>query len=317
MTFAPDGTASRSYDASWEATTGTAGVQWDPNPDTMVYARYSRGYKQGGFASGVTSSLGKFPYTNAEHVDDFELGLKKDFGSRFQVNVDVFYEDLKGYQIPLTVVNLTGGLAVSESRYLNVPKSEIKGVEIEGTWIPIDNLTLLFTYDYNDGKITELSGIIDGTDPQAVAPGAKPLTALLLSSGNPLAPGGDPALRRVNTGYVQRAAGPERQPAASVSEDQDRDQCDLQLGLREGLAVTVGRLHLARQAVLQHLHALAMTPRRLGISGTPASPGRTRTTSSRSSPTSRTSATPWATTAARAAPGTPAPTPSRRSRPPA
>jgi iron complex outermembrane receptor protein len=211
VTFTPDGFAHRNYDASWSATTGTAGIQWDPSPGTMMYARYGRGYLMGGFASGVTSTLGQFPYTNAEHVDDFELGLKKDFGSRFQVNVDLFYEDLKGYQVPLTVVSNTGALAVSQSRYLNIPKAEIKGIEIEGTWIPIDNLTLLFTYDYNDGKITELSGIIDGTDPQAVAPGAKPLasagpltsctgTGTTVTASNP----NPNPLCDVNTGLVQR-----------------------------------------------------------------------------------------------------------------
>ena len=198
VTFTPDGFAHRDYDASWEATTGTAGLQWDPEPGTMMYARYGRGYLMGGFASGVTSTLGKFPYTNAEHVDDFELGLKKDFGHRFQLNVDLFYESLKGYQAPLTVVNNTGALAVSESRYLNIPKSEIKGVEIEGTWIPIDNLTFIFTYDYNDGKITELSGIIDPTDPQAVAPGAKPLTPLGTCAALPTQP------CDANTGLVSR-----------------------------------------------------------------------------------------------------------------
>ncbi len=211
VTFTPDGFAHRSYDASWEATTGTAGIQWDPSPGTMMYARYGRGYLMGGFASGVTSTLGQFPYTNAEHVDDFEVGLKKDFGHRFQLNVDVFDEELKGYQVPLTVVSNTGALAVSQSRYLNVPKAEIKGVEIEGTWIPLDNLTVIFTYDYNDGKITELSGIVDGTDPQAVAPGARPLasagplTACTGTGSTPTATNPNPnPLCDVNTGLVQR-----------------------------------------------------------------------------------------------------------------
>ena len=171
--FTPDGFAHRDYDASWEATTGTAGVQWDPAPGTMMYARYSRGYLMGGFAAGVTSSLGQFPFTDAEHVNDFELGLKKDFGSRFQLDVAVFYEDLTGYQVPLSVVSNTGALAVNQSRLLNVPKAEIKGIEIEGSWAPIDHLTFQFIYDYNVGNYTSLTGNIDPADPDGGGAGGQ------------------------------------------------------------------------------------------------------------------------------------------------
>ena len=39
----------------------------------------------------MTSTLGQFPYTDAEHINDYEIGLKKDFGRTLQVNLDVFY----------------------------------------------------------------------------------------------------------------------------------------------------------------------------------------------------------------------------------
>ena len=205
-----DGFASRKYDASWEATTGTGRLQWEPDRDTNFYVSYSRGYLMGGVNSGVTSTLGQFPYTNAEHVNDYEAGMKKNFGSRLQVNIDVFYEDLLGYQAPLTVVNNTGALAVSQSRYLNIPKSSIKGAEIEATWVPIDNLTLYVSYDYNDSRVEELTGIVDPTDPEAVAPGAHPLTpgALVACTGTGSTvtatnPNPNP-LCDVNTGFVQR-----------------------------------------------------------------------------------------------------------------
>jgi iron complex outermembrane receptor protein len=210
VTFTPDGFATRHYDASWEATTGTARLQWDPDHDTNIYASYSRGYLMGGVNSGIATSLGQFPFTDAEHIDDFEIGLKKNFGSRIQVNLDLFYEDLHGYQAPLTVVSNTGNLAVSQSRYLNIPKSTIKGVELEATWIPIDNLTIYGIYDFNDGTVDELSGIIDPTDPEAVAPGAKPLnpgplqTCTGTTATSPVPNANPNPLCDVNTGLVQR-----------------------------------------------------------------------------------------------------------------
>jgi iron complex outermembrane receptor protein len=198
VTFDSDGFAHRSYDASWHAVTGTAGVQWDPAPGTMLYARYSRGYLMGGFASGVTSTEGAFPYTDAEHSDDFEAGIKKTFGRTLQVNLDLFYNPIKGYQAPLTVANLSGNLAVSESRYLNIPKALTAGVELEAIWAPIDNLQIMFNYAYDKAEIRKLSGIVDGDDPQALAPGAKPLIPLSTCAEQP------DALCDSNTGLVER-----------------------------------------------------------------------------------------------------------------
>jgi iron complex outermembrane receptor protein len=206
ITFTPDGFATRSYNRTWTATTGTAGLQWDPAPGTMMYARYSRGYLMGGFNSGVTSVLGQFPLTDAEHDNDYEVGIKKDlFHKTLQIDLALFWEDLNGYQAPLTVVANTGSLAVSQSQYLNIPKAVSRGFELETTWIPIDHLNILFNYSFTDAIVQSLSGIIDPSDPEALAAGAKPLTALQTCTGtNPAQPGGN-ALCDVNTGLVQRA----------------------------------------------------------------------------------------------------------------
>jgi iron complex outermembrane receptor protein len=153
----------------------------------------------GGFNSGVTSTLGQFPYTGAEYSNDWELGIKKEFGRRLQVNVAAFYDPIDGYQAPLTVTSTSGALAVSQSQYVNVPKAITQGVEVEVTWIPIDRLQVLFNYAYNDAHIKKLSGVVDPADPLALAAGAKPLTPLTAcaSATTPLCD--------VSTGFVQRA----------------------------------------------------------------------------------------------------------------
>jgi iron complex outermembrane receptor protein len=185
ITFDSKGFAHRSYDASWHAVTGTAGVQWDPAPDTMLYVRYSRGYLMGGFASGVTSTEGEFPFTDAEHSDDYEAGIKKTFGRTLQVNLALFYNPIYGYQAPLSVANNTGGLVVSQSRYLNIPRALTAGAELEAIWQPIDNLQVLVNYAYDNAEIRKLSGIVDPDDPQALQPGAKPLIPLTTCAAAP------------------------------------------------------------------------------------------------------------------------------------
>ncbi|WP_372785905.1 TonB-dependent receptor [Phenylobacterium sp.] len=211
VTVTSDGFATRGYDYTWTATTGTAGLQWDPDPDTMMYARYSRGYLMGGINSGVTSTLGQFPFTDAEHDNDYEVGLKKDFFNKtLQVNLALFWEDLTGFQAPLAVANNTGGLAVSQSQYVNIPKSVSRGIELETIWQPVDHLQVLFNYSYTDAYVKSLSGIFDPQDPEALAAGAKPLTQGLQtctgtgSTPSATNPKPDP-LCDVNTGLVQRA----------------------------------------------------------------------------------------------------------------
>jgi iron complex outermembrane receptor protein len=198
VTFTSDGFATRNYAAAWSATTGTAGLQWNPDAGTMYYGRYSRGYMMGGFNSGVTSQLGQFPETKPEYINDFEVGMKKDFFNRtLQVNVAVFYEDLRDFQAPLTVVSTSGQLATSQSQYLNIPKSVSQGVELEANWAPVEHLNVLFNYSYDDAHVVSLSGIVDPTDPEALAAGAKPLTALA-------ACGTAVGVCDVNTGLNQR-----------------------------------------------------------------------------------------------------------------
>ncbi len=169
------GFATRHYDNKWSATTGTAGLQWNPDPDTHAYGVYSRGYKAGGFRIGIDTVLGAFPNTDPEHSDDFEIGLKKNFGNSFQANIALFYEKYQNAQIPITVASTAGGLAQAQSIFYNIPESVTQGIEIETIWQPIDHLQVLFNYSYLDAHITSASGVVDPADPAALDPKARPV----------------------------------------------------------------------------------------------------------------------------------------------
>nr|MEA2798112.1 iron complex outerrane recepter protein [Phenylobacterium sp.] len=169
------GFATRHYNASWSATTGTAGLQWDPDPDTMAYFRYSRGYKAGGFRIGIDTTIGASPTTNPEHADAFEIGLKKDFGRTFQANLAAFYYTYKDAQIPITVAATSGGIAQAQSIFYNIPESITQGFELETIWQPIDHLQILFNYSYLDAHVTNSKGVVDPADPAALDPAARPI----------------------------------------------------------------------------------------------------------------------------------------------
>jgi iron complex outermembrane receptor protein len=191
-TFDPaTGFATRHYDDHWSAVTGTFGLQWDPAPGTMAYFSYSRGYKAGGFNIGNGGFFGANPETDPEHVNAFEVGLKKDFGRTLQVNAAVFYYDYQGMQVPISIVPTGGGAGTTQSIFFNVPKAVSQGFEMETIWQPIDHLQFLFNYSYLDAHITHGSGVVDPADPTAVAPGAKPLAPAKACTDSTTTPGCD------------------------------------------------------------------------------------------------------------------------------
>jgi iron complex outermembrane receptor protein len=168
------GLASRSYDASWEATTGTLGVEWQPDTETNAYAKYSKGYRSGGFYVGIFTFLAPNALASKETVDSYEIGLKKDFGPTLQTNLAAYYYSYTNLQVPIGVISTSG---MASTNFYNVPKSISEGIEAEITWLPpIENLQFLVSYSYNHTRID--SGVAeDLADPSAIQPGAKPIQA--------------------------------------------------------------------------------------------------------------------------------------------
>ena len=158
----------------WNAFTGTAGVEWTPDRKTLVYGKYSRGYKAGGFNTAVGSSFSQAPYSKPEQMDALETGVKKDWSRRLQTNVSAFYNIYYDAQVPLTITQATGP---NIGIFYNVPRSIIQGVELETVWNPIDRLNINFTYAYLDSHVSKACCVSDPNDPAAVQPGAQPVAA--------------------------------------------------------------------------------------------------------------------------------------------
>jgi iron complex outermembrane receptor protein len=165
---AATGLANRPLEARWNAWTGTFNLAWTPDSDTLAYAKYSRGYKEGGFNSGT---LAAFPETNPETVDAFELGLKKTIQRSFQANISAFYYLYSNDQQPLGVEGSSG---VVSSQVFNIPKVHTYGVELESLWEPVKDLTLSLNYAYLNATVASTNGkcLEDTADPLALAPGA-------------------------------------------------------------------------------------------------------------------------------------------------
>jgi iron complex outermembrane receptor protein len=160
----------------WSGWGGTLGLDWKPDADTLVYAKYSRGYKAGGFNS-ATTTLSANVTTKSEKVNAYEIGAKKTFFRTFQANISAFYYDYKDIQAVMSTIDPI--LTTNTSLYVNLPKATIKGFEIETIWQPIDHLQLNGTYAYLDAKVNSHCNVATGEncyqdpdDPTGVFAGA-------------------------------------------------------------------------------------------------------------------------------------------------
>ncbi len=162
------GAGVRPLEARWDAWTGTANLAWTPDPDTLAYAKYSRGYKAGGFNSGT---LAPNPEAQPETVDAFEIGLKKTVNHTFQANLAAFYYLYYNDQQPLGVAGAGG---VITTQLINIPEVHTYGVELETLWQPIHDLTFSLDYSYLSSTVASTRGQCyqDPQDPLAIQPGA-------------------------------------------------------------------------------------------------------------------------------------------------
>jgi iron complex outermembrane receptor protein len=163
------GVLQRDLGAHWDAVTGTFGGSWTPTKDILAYAKYSRGYKAGGFNSGINAVD---PETGEETVDAFEVGYKQTFGRAFQANVAAFYYNYKNDQQPLGEIDPATGLI--NTIIVNIPEVHTYGVELETIWNPIADLDIILNYAYLNATIHSTNGMCyqDAADPLAIAPGA-------------------------------------------------------------------------------------------------------------------------------------------------
>ena len=141
-------------DGSWSRFTPKLGARLQVDEDTMVYASYSQGYRDGGLAGDAAN----FRQFDEEVVDAYEAGFKSDwFDGQLSANGAVFYYDYQDLQIELAQLR-DNRLFISA---FNAGEAELLGAEIESTWIPSDTLRFSLNVGWLDTEITEL----DQSDP--------------------------------------------------------------------------------------------------------------------------------------------------------
>ena len=164
--------ANQKLDDDWDNWSGRAVLDYMIDDEQMVYASISSGYKAGGFRLGA---LQENPSFDPEELISYEIGYKGTYADVLRVNAAAYYYDYTDMQVLVPYLNDVN-LPVEE--IVNADDAEVKGFEVEATWLATDNLTLMANYSYIDGEYTNFCCALDTIgDPEG---GEQDL------SGNPL-----------------------------------------------------------------------------------------------------------------------------------
>lgn len=137
---------------------------YTPTRDILMYAKYSRGYRQsviitnipvGGTAADPDFT---FNYLKPEKVDAFEVGAKTSWRGPIRGTFDIagFYNKFSNQQIQEGFLPQPGALVPETSAAVNAGKSTIYGVEIDATLTPFEGLNLNFDYAYLHTRIDQV-----------------------------------------------------------------------------------------------------------------------------------------------------------------
>lgn len=111
------------------------------------FATVSTGFKSGGFQDTPPNPVAAVTPFDPENIINYEVGLKSDW-SRGRANISAFFMDLTDQQVRNRDQD---GALITE----NAGKSEVKGVEVELQYAPVDSLTLSLQYAFIDGTLTK------------------------------------------------------------------------------------------------------------------------------------------------------------------
>lgn len=140
------------------ALSGDASFTYRFTSDVMAYARFSRGYKAGGFDSTTSpvADPGALSF-GAEEVDLYELGFKSQFADdRIVLNAALFRMDYRDKQ-----EQIFNGVSFLTR---NAASAKVEGAEVELNVRPARGLSLNFNMGYADARYGRFVDELGGSD---------------------------------------------------------------------------------------------------------------------------------------------------------
>lgn len=155
---------------TWEEPTFRLNFAYNFSDETMGFAKYSRGFKSGGYNDQLGTQLNPITDlaaqpTEPEIADSFEVGLKSSLGGgRASVAVNSYYVEYTDAQRTFNVSFPGGG---QETLFFNAAEMTVKGLEFEGAFAITERFSLRSSFSWMDAEFdtfqadTNFDGVID------------------------------------------------------------------------------------------------------------------------------------------------------------
>ena len=129
-------------------------LQYTVDDQLNFYGSVTKGFKSGGWnARGTAPELDQ-PF-QPEKVWSYELGMRSEWlDGQLRANVTAFYMDVSDFQVPTAYTPITGQPVFVTKNFADM---ENKGLEVELTATPIENLTVLLSAGLGDAKYKNLA----------------------------------------------------------------------------------------------------------------------------------------------------------------
>ena len=143
-------------------------LDWKPREGTTLYATYAKGTNPGQFNAGllaltegelkqIAAAGGGGIFVEEEQITNIEFGVKSLlWNDRIQVSAAVYFSDWDNVVAP-EIINFINADGESDGVQVNATggQADLSGLELEGTVLLSENLTLDGTFGYNKSEIND------------------------------------------------------------------------------------------------------------------------------------------------------------------
>jgi len=143
---------------SSDAFTWLLGLDYKPVDDVLLYAKWSRGYRQGGVAPFAADKLQTY---GPEKVDTYEIGAKANWRGFLPgfFNIAGFYNDFRDQQLQIGLSCIPVSACAQTTAILNAGKSRLSGFEAELGLRPFEGMRLSAAWSHLSTKVKEIQDL--------------------------------------------------------------------------------------------------------------------------------------------------------------
>ncbi len=145
---------------TWDDFSPMASIDYRFSDSVMIYARYSRGFKSGGF-NGRANSVAERTQYEPETMNSYEAGIRSTIADQLRLNLTGFYNDYRDFQARVSGTGLdpVTNLPSPQLSVLNAGELSMKGFEIEAAWTPLQGLLIDTQIGYLDAQYEEFADV--------------------------------------------------------------------------------------------------------------------------------------------------------------